>query len=312
MLPLPYAPNIDVDAERLRNVDREAARPAIDVGAGLAQGIATGMTMQKALQEDNKKAAAELFQKEYLDKGNEGIAKMVAEAGDAAKGFPVQAYQIPAGTPPDKARDMVLLAAKDLTGYREKAKADKINSDVSAAAKDPTKTSTDLAAITGDAPTIIGAKQKEEERAGKALEKDAERALREQIKKDDRSWDKTMATFRAGLEREAKAGKATTQIADDLAELKTLNEKRAKYAVKEFLTDVDKIEYADVVRQGSILKERIARAKKDGAVAPKDDGTVDQSAEDARTAIANGAPADAVYDRFKSLSGKRHPDDKRK
>ncbi len=312
MLPLPYAPNIDVDAERLRNVDREAARPAIDVGAGLAQGIATGMTMQKALQEDNKKAAAELFQKEYLDKGNEGIAKMVAEAGDAAKGFPVQAYQIPAGTPPDKARDMVLLAAKDLTGYREKAKKDASTAAVIAGAADGTKTAAQLATLSGDAGAIIEQTAKSEERTAKALEKDEERKLREQMKKDDRSWDKTMATFRAGLERDTKAGKATVQITDDLDALKNLAATRAGYAGKNRLTDTDKIEYADVVRQMSILGERIAKAKRDGAVAPKDDATVDQSAEDARTAIANGAPADAVYDRFKSLSGKRHPDDKRK
>ncbi len=156
MLPLPYAPSIDVDAERLRNVDREAARPAVDVGAGLAQGIATGMTMKTALEADNKKQAAEIFQKEYLDKGNEGIAKMVAEAGDAAKGFPIQAYQIPAGTPPDKARDMVLLAAKDLTGYKEKAKDEKNQQAFQDTLKNPNATPQDKSAAAAAAGAKAG------------------------------------------------------------------------------------------------------------------------------------------------------------
>ncbi len=138
-LPLPYAPDINVDAERLRMAREEGARPAVDVGAGIAQGITTGLTLKSALDADNKKAAAEAFQKEYLDKGNEGIKKMYEEAGSPAD-FQIGFYQIPKGTPADKARDMVLLAAKDLTGYREKAKEDEGRKKFATVAADPNST----------------------------------------------------------------------------------------------------------------------------------------------------------------------------
>ncbi len=265
-LPLPYAPNIDVDAEKLRMARETAAVPSVDVGAGVGPAIQGAVTLKDALDARDKKAAAEAFQRDYLQKGNEGIAKMYADAG-SPKDFNINAYMIPAGTPPDKAQEIALLAAKDLAAKADKTKQEGIAKDTADAAL-AGKTPVQVAAASQDPKLITDASIKTAEATAKALDETQARTLREQIKKDDRAWDKTLATFKAGLERDTKAGKANVAIKDDLATLSDLATKRKGYGAQEFLTDVDKIEYADVVRQMSIISERIAKAKRDGATDP--------------------------------------------
>lgn len=117
-LPLPYAPNIDVDAERLRMAREQGARPPVDVGASVAPAISGALALQQALDDKNKKEAARIVQQEYIDKGLDGARKAWEEAGSPAGKNP-DAYFFPNMTT-EQTRDAGVAYLKDLTDWKTK------------------------------------------------------------------------------------------------------------------------------------------------------------------------------------------------
>lgn len=81
ILPLPTVSNIDVTAERLRDVDRDAARPLPDIAGTAMKAIQTGAAVQEMGEQERRRQEADWFQKEYVDKGWEGADKMWKEMG---------------------------------------------------------------------------------------------------------------------------------------------------------------------------------------------------------------------------------------
>ncbi len=115
-LPLPYAPNIDVGAERLRMAREEAAQPSVDVTAGVGPAFQGAMALKDVLEKGEKAEAAKIFQRDYLDKGLEGAKKLWEDAGKPAESAPDHYFY--QGMTPEETSKAVLLYAKDLTGWR--------------------------------------------------------------------------------------------------------------------------------------------------------------------------------------------------
>jgi len=81
MLPLPTVSNIDVTAERLKDVERDAARPLPDLAGGATKALQVGAAAVEMGEQDKARQEAQWFQKEYVDKGWEGAEKLWQETG---------------------------------------------------------------------------------------------------------------------------------------------------------------------------------------------------------------------------------------
>jgi hypothetical protein len=138
-LPTPTAPNIDVTAERLREVDRQydAAPKGVNFGGAVAAGIETADALaERFAKMDTRQKAAE-FQK-VLDTGWAGAEEAIeaAEIDEAAK---ARIRRLKTGDPKIDAQ-VLPLVYQDLAKEIEKAAADTVSAQYEALLADPEST----------------------------------------------------------------------------------------------------------------------------------------------------------------------------
>lgn len=300
ILPLPTVSNIDVTAERLRNVDRDAARPLPDIAGTAMKAIQTGAAVQEMGEQERRRQEADWFQKEYVDKGWEGADKMWKEMGSPSDMNPAY-WRTAVGDAPAKYFEAL--------GKKIAEKEEKKN--IKAYAAEEADPALRIALESGILPVKDHITEK-----GRNDRSRAEIASREKIA----SVQNTLKRAEIDLKRAESSGAAgvsTDALKVFNAQLKDYGDKIAALAKKQaegkFIPEID-----GKVLQGLITKSNDTQAKinqitlKTGKSSVEDAPPPANDVEEARKAIADGAPSVKVYDRYYKDFGKRHPDDKRK
>lgn len=303
ILPLPTVSNIDVTAERLRDVDRDAARPLPDIAGTAVKAIQTGAAVQEMGEQERRRQEADWFQKEYVDKGWEGADKMWKEMGSPSDMNPAY-WRTAVGDAPAKYFEALGKKAE------EKAAAERRKAFAAGEADPAVK----AALESGDLPVkdyiVEGGRDKRSRADIDSREKIAE--ARNTIERTKIDLKKIEGSGTSG------ATQAALKVFND--QLKDYGEKIAaiakKQAAGEFIPEIDGKVLSGLITKSNATQAEInritAKTGKTGreeAVTPPQDS---DSVEEARKAVAAGAPSTKVYDRYREKFGKRHPDDKRK
>lgn len=340
MLPLPTVSPIDTTEAALSDIERQRALKAPNIAGAVTDAVNTGLAVNKAAQDQadaqtartDAQAArerAQWFQKNYVDQGWEGYNKAWQEAGSPAEADPRFVRKAVGDAPTD--------AFAFLHTVVDKNDAKKAISDYETALKDKTKTPEELSAL-----AIAAGKSVSLEKGLEAIKSEADRTSREAYEAAKLKTAKTIADVRANATKTAASIRAALASATDAgviaaltrendlqdkwdADLKAIEDKRAAMTPSQVI--LDKSGDAEIAR---INREMAAsNARVTGLVAkvrdvtkipehirkpdsPTDDKNTIAEAAAATAAIAAGAPATAVYDRYLQTTGKRHPDDKRK
>ncbi len=80
-LPAPTVSGIDVNAERLKDVERRRAAPIPNIAGAAKEAIVVSNAVTEMTEAQKAREQAQWFQKEYVDKGWEGYEKLWQESG---------------------------------------------------------------------------------------------------------------------------------------------------------------------------------------------------------------------------------------
>ncbi len=80
-LPAPTVSGIDVNAERLKDVERRRAAPAPNIAGAVRDAVTVTNAVTEMSEAEKARQQAQWFQKEYVDKGWEGYEKLWQESG---------------------------------------------------------------------------------------------------------------------------------------------------------------------------------------------------------------------------------------
>ncbi len=81
MLPVPTVSDIDVNAERLKDVERDRTRPLPNIAGAAVDALKVGAAVTEMSEQERLRAEARQFQTEYVDKGWEGAQALWQKSG---------------------------------------------------------------------------------------------------------------------------------------------------------------------------------------------------------------------------------------
>ncbi len=273
MLPLPSVSDLDVTAEKLKDVEAEYA--AAPKGINALGAVDAGLQTADALNErfakmDAKQRAAE-FQK-VLDTGWEGY-----EAALAASPLAADPSLKPLKTG-DAKIDAQMLPLK-WKEFSEKLAGHNVQADLDAG-KTPEEASRNLATIDPKVPLDMAGKaaerkataaEKEADRTAVAANNTADNLSREKIAGEKIAADKALETLKQTLKDTSVKGPLRAQTEKDAKELNGLN-KKMQAMESDLASPAVAIKYNDLAVQRRAVLKRIADAGEKGVmVEAKDD-----------------------------------------
>ncbi len=319
MLPLPTVSDVDVNAERLKDVERDRTRPLPNIAGAAVDALKVGAAVTEMSEQERLRAEARQFQTEYVDKGWEGAQALWQKSGADPTMDPKFWRTAPNATP--SAWFEALGKKADET--KKKEAVSKYETLVASGTATPAELS---------AAEIAAGKAVSPEKGLDAIKATADRGFKAEENTKAVTSREKIASLRAAATRVAASIRSALTTAKDAGVIAAIERENGRLADieaeisdAEANTDMSSVAVRRLTdrlgREASVINSRISSftAKvsdpskiPNGVRKPDAPAAADAEAESARGAIKLGAPPTAVYDRYLKNTGKRHPDDTRK